>query len=207
MSRRQVLLFVACILVLDQATKFYIKTHFELGQEFKVFEWFRIVFIENEGMAWGAKLSDLTSLISDRSAKLILTLFRIVAVIGIGFWLAKTLKSRASNVLVISITLIFSGAIGNIIDSLFYGIIFNESHGQIASLFPSQGYDTLFYGKVVDMLHFPLFNGYFPDWIPFIGGRYFSFFDPVFNIADMAISVGVGLLLLFNKTAFPETPS
>jgi signal peptidase II len=204
MSKKQIFLLVVVLIFIDQASKIYIKTHFELGQELKFFEGFRIYFIENEGMAWGAKLSDLSSYISDSSAKLFLTIFRIFAVSGIGYWLYQSLQKAASKILIIALALVFSGALGNIIDSVFYGIIFDNSMNQTATLFASQGYGDLFHGKVVDMLYFPLFKGYFPEWIPFIGGNYFSFFDPVFNIADMAISIGVGLLLVFNKKVFPN---
>ena len=205
MSRKKTFLLIAVILFIDQASKIYIKTHFELGQELKVFEWFRLFFIENEGMAWGAKLSDISSHINDSSAKLFLTIFRIFAVCGIGYWLHQSLQKSASKILIISLALVFSGALGNIIDSVFYGILFDGSLGQTATLFPTEGYANLFHGKVVDMLYFPLFKGYFPEWIPFFGGNYFSFFDPVFNIADMAISTGVGLLLVFNKKVFPKS--
>lgn len=205
MSKKQTFLLVVLILFIDQASKIYIKTHFELGQELKIFDWFRIYFIENEGMAWGAKLSDISSFISDSSAKLSLTIFRIFAVCGIGYWLYQSLHKKTSKILTVGLALVFSGALGNIIDSVFYGILFDGSLGQTATLFPTEGYANLFHGKVVDMLYFPLFKGYFPEWIPFFGGNYFSFFDPVFNIADMAISTGVGLLLVFNKKVFPKS--
>jgi len=205
MSKKQTFLLVVLILFIDQASKIYIKTHFELGQELKIFDWFRIYFIENEGMAWGAKLSDISSFISDSSAKLSLTIFRIFAVCGIGYWLYHSLHKKTSKILTVALALVFSGALGNIIDSVFYGILFDGSLGQTATLFPTEGYANLFHGKVVDMLYFPLFKGYFPEWIPFFGGNYFSFFDPVFNIADMAISTGVGLLLVFNKKVFPKS--
>jgi len=204
MSRKKTFLVIAIILFIDQASKIYIKTHFELGQELKVFEWFRLFFIENEGMAWGAKLSDISSHINDSSAKLFLTIFRIFAVCGIGYWLHQSLQKSASKILIISLALVFSGALGNIIDSVFYGILFDGSLGQTSTLFASESYASVFHGNVVDMLYFPLFKGYFPEWIPFIGGNYFSFFDPVFNVADMAISTGVGLLLVFNKKIFPK---
>ena len=203
MSKKQTFLLIVLILLIDQASKIYIKTHFELGQEFKVFDWFRLFFIENEGMAW-AKISDVSSYISDSTAKLFLTVFRIFAVCGIGYWLHQSFQKSASKILIIALALVFSGALGNIFDSVFYGILFDGSLGQTATLFPSQGYSNVFHGNVVDMLYFPLFKGYFPDWLPLIGGRYFSFFDPVFNIADMAISTGIGLLLVFNKKVFPK---
>ena len=167
MSKKQTFLLVVLILFIDQASKIYIKTHFELGQELKIFDWFRIYFIENEGMAWGAKLSDISSFISDSSAKLSLTIFRIFAVCGIGYWLYQSLHKKTSKILTVALALVFSGALGNIIDSVFYGILFDGSLGQTATLFPTEGYANLFHGKVVDMLYFPLFKGYFPEWIPF----------------------------------------
>lgn len=198
MSLRNAGAIIFFILLIDQVSKIYIKTHFILGEEVPVLNWFRILFVENEGMAWGAK-------IPGEYGKLILTLFRIVAIGGIGYWLWDSVKRKSPSILILCITFIFAGALGNIIDSIFYGIIFNDSHGQIATLFPEGGgYGTLFHGKVVDMLYFPLYNGTLPNWIPIWGGKYFTFFDPVFNIADSAISVGVALLLLFNKRAFPK---
>ena len=205
MSLKKASLIIFIILLVDQISKIYIKTHFELGEEIKVFNWFRILFIENDGMAWGAKLSDFTSVITDRTAKVILTSFRLVAVVGIGYWLINSVKNKGSRILIIAIALIFSGALGNIIDSVFYGVIFNDSYGQIATAFPEgEGYDSLLHGKVVDMLHFPMWKGYLSEWVPFYGGNYFTFFNPVFNIADMAISTGVGMLIVFNRRAFPK---
>lgn len=197
MSLKKAGIIIFVILIIDQVSKFYIKTNFALGDEIRVFEWFRILFVENEGMAWGAK-------IPGSYGKLALTLFRLAAIVGIGYWLWDSVRKKGSRILIISIALIFAGAMGNIIDSVFYGIIFNDSYGHIASFLPEGGgYGTLFHGKVVDMLYFPLWQGNLPDWIPFWGGNYFTFFEPVFNIADSAISVGVALLLLFNKKAFP----
>jgi len=158
----------------------------------------RILFVENEGMAWGAK-------IPGKYGKLFLTLFRLLAIVGIGYWLWDSLKKKAPKVLIVSVCLIFAGAFGNIIDSVFYGVIFDDSAHQVASFLPDGGgYGTLFHGKVVDMLYFPLWKGYLPEWIPFKGGDYFAFFEPVFNIADTAISTGVGMLIVFNKKAFPK---
>ena len=128
----------------------------------------------------------------------------MVAIVGIGYWLWDSARKLASGVLLTAIGLIFAGAMGNIIDSVFYGIIFDSSLQQTATLFAEEPYGTLFHGKVVDMLSFPLFEGYLPSWIPIWGGDHFTFFDPVFNIADMAISCGVGLLIFFNKKAFPS---
>ena len=205
MSLKKASILIIIILLVDQISKVYIKTHFELGDEIKVFNWFRILFVENDGMAWGAKLSDFISVITDRTAKVILTSFRLVAIVGIGYWLWSSIKNKGSRILIAAVSLIFAGAFGNIIDSVFYGVLFNDSYGQVASFLPTEGgYGGLLHGKVVDMLHFPMWKGYLPDWIPFYGGNYFTFFNPVFNIADMAISSGVGMLLVFNKRAFPK---
>lgn len=205
MSLKKSILFILLILLLDQISKFYIKTHFVLGGELEVFSWFKIYFVENDGMAWGTKFSDFISFISDRTAKLSLTIFRILAIFGIGYWLYNAVKTRSPNVLIWAIVFIFSGALGNILDSVFYGVLFNDSYGQVASLFPTEGgYDSLFHGKVVDMLYFPLWKGYLPERLPFYGGKYFTFFEPVFNVADVAISTGFGLLVFFNKRAFPK---
>jgi signal peptidase II len=205
MSLKKASIIIILILLVDQISKVYIKTHFMLQEDITVFSWFKILFVENNGMAWGAKLSDFIPFISDRTAKLILTLFRLGAIIGIGYWLVNTIKNKGSRVLVIAISLIFTGALGNIIDSVFYGVLFSGSHGEVATFLSQEGgYDALFHGRVVDMLHFPMWNGYLPNWLPFVGGKYFTFFEPVFNIADMAISTGVGVLLVFNKRAFPK---
>ncbi|MGS2725510.1 lipoprotein signal peptidase [Psychroserpens sp. BH13MA-6] len=202
MTLKKATILILLILLIDQISKFYIKTHFALNEKLEVLSWFQIAFVENEGMAWGTKLSDFFPSISDRTAKVALTIFRILAVSGIGYWLYRSVKNHGSKTLIFAISLIFAGALGNIIDSVFYGVIFDSSKGQVASFLPEQGYDTLFHGKVVDMLHFPIWSGHLPNWMPFIGGHSFSFFDPVFNIADMAISIGIGILIFFNKRAF-----
>ncbi len=205
MSLKKATLLIIVILLIDQISKFYIKTHFALNDKTVIFNWFQIVFVENEGMAWGTKMSDFISFISDRTAKLILTVFRIVAVCFISYWLVSSIKKKSATILIVAISLIFAGALGNIIDSVFYGILFNDSHSQVATFLPKDGgYDTIFHGKVVDMLHFPMWNGFVPEWIPFIGGEYFTFFEPVFNVADMAISSGIGMLIVFNKKAFEK---
>ncbi|MDO5978608.1 lipoprotein signal peptidase [Flavivirga spongiicola] len=206
MSLKKSIILIVLILLIDQISKIYIKTHFKLQDSVEVFGWFKIFFIENNGMAWGTKISDFTSFISDRTAKVILTLFRVVAIFGIGYWLYNATKNKNSKVLILAIALIFAGALGNIIDSVFYGILFDSSRNQVATFLPEAGgYDGLLHGKVVDMLHLPLYNDYLPDWIPFYGGEFFTFFEPVFNVADVAISVGFIMLIVFNKKAFPKT--
>ena len=198
MTIKKSILLILIILVIDQVSKIYIKTHFSLGESVEVFSWFKIHFVENEGMAWGKKLPG-------EYGKLILSLFRIVAIFGIGYWLWDSIQKKLPNLLILCISLIFAGALGNILDSIFYGVYFDHSNGQIASFMPENGgYAKVFYGKVVDMLYFPLFDGFFPTWIPGVGGKYFSFFDPVFNIADSAISIAVMLLIVFNKKVFPK---
>ena len=170
---------VLLVLIIDQVTKIWIKTHMYLGECIPVTSWFEILFVENNGMAFGLEII----------SKLFLSVFRIVAVIVVGYYLFKI------------VSLILAGAAGNIIDCLFYGLIFNAPMPpEVAVLFPEGGgYQSLFHGRVVDMLHFPLFSFYWPDWIPWIGGNRFEFFRPIFNIADSAISVGVVVVLLFYR--------
>ncbi|TGV02315.1 lipoprotein signal peptidase [Flavivirga rizhaonensis] len=204
MSLKKSTLIIILILLIDQISKIYIKTHFKLQDSVEVFGWFKIFFIENDGMAWGTKISDFTSFISDRVAKVILTLFRVVAIFAIGYWLYNATKNKSPRVLLLAIALIFAGALGNIIDSVFYGVLFDSSRNQVATFLPEAGgYDSLLHGKVVDMLYLPLYNDYLPDWIPFYGGEFFTFFEPVFNVADVAISVGFIMLIIFYKKAFP----
>jgi signal peptidase II len=201
MSLKKAYIIVILILLVDQISKIYIKTNFMLTEKVPVFSWFQIYFIENEGMAWGAE-------IPGSYGKLFLTLFRIVAVVGIGWWLWDSVKKRHSNYLIVSIALILAGAFGNIIDSVFYGVIFDHSAGQVSTLFSDRPYGTLFHGKVVDMLYFPIIReAHFPDWMPIVGGNEFSFFNAIFNVADAAISVGVAILIIFNKKAFANTNS
>ena len=139
--------------------------------------------------------------------KLILTVFRLFAIIGIGYWLFDIIKKKATPTLITAVSLIFAGALGNILDSLFYGILFNDSYNQVATLFSEEPYGSLFYGKVVDMLYFPLIDTNWPEWVPWVGGDNFRFFEPVFNVADTAISTGVGILIVFNKKAFGKKES
>ena len=199
MSLKRAYLLVVLVLLIDQISKIYIKTHFFIGESINVLglDWFRIHFIENEGMAWGA-------VIPGEYGKLILTLFRIGAVFGIGWWLWDSVVKKQSTFLIVAISLILAGAVGNIIDSAFYGLIFSESsYFETATLFPSEGgYGTFLHGKVVDMLYFPLIEGRFPEWLPFWGGDHFLFFRPIFNVADSAISIGVFIILLNQKRFF-----
>ncbi|HLF50782.1 lipoprotein signal peptidase [Flavobacterium sp.] len=195
MSLKKAYLIIFILLLVDQISKIYIKTNFVLGEEVEVFSWFKILFIENEGMAWGTE-------IPGAYGKIILTLFRLVAVTGIGYWLWDSVKKESSNYLIVAIALILAGAFGNIIDSVFYGVIFDDSYNNVATLFSDQPYGTYFHGKVVDMFYFPFWSGNLPSWLPIWGGKNFTFFNAIFNIADMAISTGVGVLIVFNKKAF-----
>ena len=197
MSLKKASLLILLILLVDQVSKIYIKTHFMLGQEIDVLGWFRILFVENEGMAWGAK-------IPGSYGKILLTSFRIVAVSLISYWLWDSIRKKSPRILIISVSLILAGAFGNIIDSVFYGVIFDSSLGQIATLFADEPYGELLKGKVVDMLYFPMYSDILPSWVPLWGGEHFVFFAPVFNIADTAISTGFGLLVVFNQKAFPK---
>jgi len=188
---------IITVLLVDQISKIYIKTNFLYGEEVVVFDWFRIHFIENNGMAWGAEFGG-------KAGKLFLTIFRLFAIAGIGFWLYTSIKKNANSILIVAISLIFAGAMGNIIDSVFYGVIFDTPANATATLFSENPYGALFYGKVVDMLYFPIWSGDLPSWIPFWGGKPFTFFNAIFNVADSAISSAVGLLIVFNKKAFPK---
>lgn len=193
-------LTILAAILLDQIVKIYVKTHFALYEEVEVFNWFKIRFVENNGMAMGLEFGG-------KMGKLFLTLFRLAVVPLIFYWLFDTIKKKISNVVVIAIALIFSGAIGNIIDSIFYGVMFNTPANGVATLFPVEPYGELFYGKVVDMFYFPIIkNGQFPNWIPIVGGDTFTFFNYIFNLADAYITVGVAILFIFSKQAFPKTP-
>ena len=193
---RKIFLTSIILILLDQILKIWIKTNMFLGQEYEILNWFIIHFTENNGMAFGMEFGGFLG-------KLILTLFRIIVVIFGIFYIKSFITPEMPNGLLIAIGLIVGGALGNIIDSVFYGVIFNESYNSIASLFPeSGGYAPLLHGKVVDMFYFPLINSHFPNWMPFIGGEHFIFFRPVFNIADAGISVGIFIIILFYRKLF-----
>ena len=197
------IIFILSLIFLDQFVKIYIKLNYPLTVygEPPIIDlgFFKLLFIENRGMAMGARLNNLIPFLDDNTAKLILTIFRIFACIGIGFWLKSIIKNNGSQLLIICVCLIFAGAVGNLIDSVFYGLVFSSSYGQIASLFPEAGYAPIFYGSVVDMIQFPLATWNWPTWVPYIGGDEYTFFEYVFNFADSYISTGVILLLIFNK--------
>lgn len=195
------ILIILAVLVIDQASKIYIKLNYTLrGSNDPIVDWgkFELLFYENPGAAWGFE-------IPGDYGKLILVFFRIVAIFGIGYWLYSSIKKNAHKILIICISLIFAGALGNIIDSVFYGVLFSDSTHGVATFLPENGgYAPIFYGQVVDMLYFPLFEGTWPAWVPAVGGERFMFFNAVFNVADSAITIGVMLLILFSKKAFPE---
>jgi signal peptidase II len=198
-----VLLTVILVLLIDQATKIWVKTNMHLNEEFGLFglSWARIHFIENEGMAFGWELGGAYG-------KLALSLFRVVVVSFLAYYLAKLVKDNAKTGLLVCFSLILAGALGNIIDSAFYGLLFSPPNGLgYAQMFPPEGgYAGFLHGKVVDMLHFPLFRGMLPDWMPLWGGEYAEFFRPVFNVADSSITIGVISLLLFQRSFFSDSP-
>jgi len=193
------LLIILIILVFDQVLKVWIKTTMMLGEEHRILgDWFILHFTENNGMAFGIEFWG-------ENGKVLLTLFRIAAVIGIGWYLTRLIKEDNPLGLVVSVSLIMAGAIGNIIDSVFYGVFFSGSLHQVAEFLPDKGgYSSLLHGKVVDMLYFPVIKGHYPEWIPFKGGQQFLFFRPVFNIADSAITTGVLSILVFQRHFFKD---
>ncbi|MDC0230705.1 lipoprotein signal peptidase [Aureispira] len=187
------------ILLFDQVLKIWVKLNMPLGDSFKILglNWFQIHFTENPGMAFGIEFGG-------NYGKLALSLFRIIVVIFIAYFLQKLIKKDASFLLLACISLIFAGAIGNIIDSIFYGVIFSDSGSfhapELATFMPPEGgYAPVLHGKVVDMLYFPMIEGFWPKWMPFVGGKFFMFFQPIFNIADSSISIGVTMAIIFYK--------
>ena len=203
---QRALLLIFFLVFADQALKIYIKLNYPLsvfGQA-AIVDWgfFKLLFIENKGMAWGTTINDILPFFSEDVAKLFLTLFRLVAIGYLGYWGYGLFKKNSPTLLRIALCFIFAGAIGNLIDSLFYGVLFSHSYGQVATFLPEEGYAPLFYGHVVDMLQFPLATWTWPEWLPGIGGQSYTFFEYVFNVADAAISTGVAILLFFNKRIF-----
>jgi signal peptidase II len=188
------ILLIAIVLILDQVLKVWIKTNMMIGQEIHFFDWFIIHFTENKGMAFGMEFGG-------SFGKYLLSIFRLVAIVAITIYLKNIATTDVKKGVVLSISLVLAGAIGNMIDSAFYGLIFSESYGQLATVFEG-GYAGFLQGKVVDMFYFPLINGHFPQWLPLIGGNHFIFFRPVFNIADASISVGVINMLIFHRSFF-----
>jgi signal peptidase II len=210
---RNVALIIILIIVADQVLKIWIKTSHPTGEVVRVLgmDWFRLHFIENPGMAWGWKFGNETG-------KMILTLFRLAAVIFGTWYLGRIVKQQYKKGFIICAALIYAGALGNLIDSMFYGMIFDKglhydaalndyvSYSGVAS-FSSNGYSSFLHGSVVDMLYFPMIKSHFPSWFPFVGGDEFEFFSPIFNIADASISAGVITLLLFQKRFFKKHQS
>ena len=192
------LLLIFAVLILDQASKIWVKTNMQIGDSIRITNWFYIHFVENNGMAFGL----------EPFKKIFLSLFRIVVVGYIGYYLFTLLRRNYPFGYIATISLVFAGAMGNIIDSVFYGVIFNHSFGQVATMLPSDGgYAPYFYGQVVDMLYFPFFTTTLPGWIPFWGGKEFAFFKFIFNVADSAVSVGGCCIFLFYLKTFSKSLS
>lgn len=199
---RLAIVVVVLVLLADQASKLWVKTHMYLDESIVVFpNWFFIHFVENPGMAFGIELGG-------SMGKLFLSIFRIIAIGFIVVYLRKLIRSASPSGLIIALSLVLAGAFGNIIDSAFYGLIFSESprySPEVAVIFPPEGgYAGFLHGKVVDMLYFPLVDTTWPDWLPWLGGEPFQFFRPVFNVADSAITVGMSIILIRHKQFFKE---
>lgn len=200
MKLRNTVLIIALIIIADQALKIWIKTSFPFGDtKLTGLEWFKLYFIENKGMAWGWEFGG-------EWGKMILTLFRLGAVIFGTWYIGKIVKQKYSKGFIVCAALIYAGALGNLIDSMFYGLIFEDSsYAHVAEMFPPQGYAGFLHGRVVDMLYFPIIrDAHFPSWFPFVGGDEFEFFSPIFNIADASISIGVITLFVFQKKFFKK---
>lgn len=197
MKSRTVALLIFLVVLADQVLKIYIKTHYIIGESHNVFgDWFQLSFVENEGMAYGWSFGG-------NAGKIILTMFRLFAVIFGVYYLGTIIKKKYHNGFILCAALIFAGALGNLIDSMFYGLIFEDSNMHVSKIFPAHGYAGFLHGKVVDMLYFPIIKGvHFPAWFPVWGGEEFLFFRPIFNLADAAISTGVITILVFQKKFF-----
>ena len=193
---RKIISSALILIIIDQALKLWIKTNMFLGQEHRIFDWFIIHFTENNGMAFGLELGgDI--------GKLLLTIFRIIVVVWGLIYVYRLSKKNMPSGALVSLGLVIGGAIGNIIDSVFYGYIFNDSYNKIAEFLPaSGGYSSFLKGKVVDMFYFPIINTHLPEWLPVFANKHFIFFRPVFNIADAGISVGMFLLIVLYRKRF-----
>lgn len=200
---QRALYIIFAVISLDQVSKIYIKLNFPLtlyGDDAIIdYGFFKILFIENKGMAWGTKLSDFIPFLDDDISKLLLSVIRIVAIFFLGYWIKKSLQEKTSNSFLLSLCLIFAGAVGNLLDSIFYGAIFSNSYGQVATFLPEEGYAPFFFGHVVDMLQFPIATWVWPKWIPIIGGETYTFFEYVFNFADSSISLGIAIIIFFDR--------
>ena len=187
---------VMAVLIIDQVIKIWVKTHMMLHEQIELLSWFKIVFIENNGMAYGMEIG----------SKLVLSIFRIVAIGFLGWYMVQQVKKQARWGYIVCLAMILAGAAGNIFDSMFYGLIFNASSEFYTSYFVpfGTGYAPFLMGKVVDMFYFPLIVTTWPDWVPYVGGNPYVFFSPIFNFADSSISVGVVLLLLFYRKEISE---
>jgi signal peptidase II len=216
---RNIFLLILGVILIDQIVKIWIKTSMPLSYNWDDYHtmltkydrgirpfgknatWCQIYFVENEGMAWGLKFGGIWG-------KIALTLFRLAAVIFGVFYILDIIKKKYNRGFIICVGLIFAGALGNLIDSMFYGMIFEQStYTQVAKMFTGHGYAGFLHGKVVDMLYFPIIHTHYPSWFPFVGGDEFEFFSPVFNIADASISTGVIAILVFQKRFFKQTES
>jgi signal peptidase II len=203
-KKKHIVFIILLILFVDQLFKFYIKTTYYLGEDHRILgNWFRLHFVENEGMAWGWKLGE-----SGSWGKIALTVFRMVAVVFGVYYIGQIIKKKEHRGFIVCVALIFSGAVGNLIDSMFYGLIFENSDPMmqnVAKFLPEGGgYAGFLHGKVVDMLYFPIIHSTFPSWLPVWGGEPFEFFSPVFNIADASISIGLIIILLFQNRFFKK---
>jgi len=178
----------------DQALKFWVKTNLVYGEQIKIFDWFFILFTENNGMAFGLEFGG-------EIGKYFLSIFRIVAICALFFYLYYLVNNKVSSGVLFSISLVLAGAVGNMIDSALYGIVFDHSYGQLSG-FLNGGYSSFLQGRVVDMFYFPIINCYLPNWIPYFGGDHFIFFKPIFNVADSCITIGVLNLLIFHRSFF-----
>ena len=189
-TKGMAMIIIIAVLLVDQLTKIWVKTHMHLHECIDITGWFKILFVENNGMAYGMELL---------GGKLVLSLFRIVAISVLAYYLYKEVKRNANRLYVACVAMVWAGAVGNLIDSVFYGMIFNAASPFYVSYFVpfGQGYAPMLMGKVVDMLHFPLIETHYPEWVPWVGGNEFVFFSPVFNVADACISVGFVMALLF----------